>query len=280
MRFSERQGIRPLKKIVQIDSMDDALRNRLWNVLTEAYWPKSHGGYDSLRHHPEFKGLLERLWHDHLKLPQDTIPDSRLNATATIRAFYFKFSWSDVYDFVEFVVAHDSYSQRRDNTIRECNRVLEQEVSAYRFVDGRLAPVTTKEEVSAIEDAIRETATVFPQATKHLRQSVDLLAQKPTPDHRNSIKESISGVESVCVAITGDPKATLGQALKAIDPKAELHGALKGAFEKLYGYTSDADGIRHALLEEARLEQEDAIFMLVACSAFISYVIAKRGRKT
>jgi len=31
-------------------------------------------------------------------------------------------------------------------------------------------------------------------------------------------------------------------------------------------------------MEEATLEQEDAIFMLVACSAFVSYLIAKQSR--
>ncbi|HUW95471.1 MAG TPA: hypothetical protein VMW58_06760 [Anaerolineae bacterium] len=80
--------------------------------------------------------------------------------------------------------------------------------------------------------------------------------------------------------ISGDEKATLGQALKQIEKQAELHGALKGAFEKLYGYTSDADGIRHAfgLLEEPNLRSEDAKFMLVACSAFVNYLLAKASR--
>jgi hypothetical protein len=66
--------------------------------------------------------------------------------------------------------------------------------------------------------------------------------------------------------------------LKAIDSRAPLHAALRSAFEKLYGYTNNADGIRHALMEEANLEQEDAIFMLVACSSFVSYLIAKQSR--
>jgi len=47
------------------------------------------------------------------------------------------------------------------------------------------------------------------------------------------------------------------------------------AFDKLYGYTSDADGIRHALLEEVTLDFDDAKFMLVACSAFVNYIRAK-----
>jgi hypothetical protein len=47
------------------------------------------------------------------------------------------------------------------------------------------------------------------------------------------------------------------------------------AFSSLYGYRNDADGIRHALLEESNLEKEDATFMLVVCSAFIGYLYEK-----
>jgi hypothetical protein len=130
----------------------------------------------------------------------------------------------------------------------------------------------------SIERAIAQTTDLYSNTTEHLQQAVTLLAQKPTPDYRNCIKESISAVEALCAVVTGNSKVTLGQALKVIDTEAPLHGALRSAFEKLYGYTSDADGIRHALMEETKLEQEDAIFMLVACSAFVSYVIAKRAR--
>lgn len=52
-----------------------------------------------------------------------------------------------------------------------------------------------------------------------------------------------------------------------------MHPALNGAFQKLYGYTSDAGGIiRHALLEEDSLDFKDAKFMLVSCSAFVTYL--------
>jgi hypothetical protein len=49
--------------------------------------------------------------------------------------------------------------------------------------------------------------------------------------------------------------------------------SLKRAFDKLYGYTSDADGIRHALLEEDSVTFEQAKFMLVVCSAFTNCAI-------
>jgi len=46
----------------------------------------------------------------------------------------------------------------------------------------------------------------------------------------------------------------------------------------MYGYTSDEDGIRHAMLEEPDVGFEDAKFMLVACSAFINYLKVKADK--
>jgi hypothetical protein len=53
-----------------------------------------------------------------------------------------------------------------------------------------------------------------------------------------------------------------------------LVSALKGSFDKLYGYTSDADGVRHGLLEKDSVTFEQAKVMLVVCSAFTNYVIS------
>jgi hypothetical protein len=54
-----------------------------------------------------------------------------------------------------------------------------------------------------------------------------------------------------------------------------MHGALKSAFNKLYGYTSDEDGIRHAILEESNVGFDEAKYMIVVCSAFVNYLTAK-----
>ena len=54
----------------------------------------------------------------------------------------------------------------------------------------------------------------------------------------------------MCQVITGDSKATLGKALKQLN----VHKALESGFSAIYGYTSDADGIRHALSEESSIE--------------------------
>jgi hypothetical protein len=63
--------------------------------------------------------------------------------------------------------------------------------------------------------------------------------------------------------------------LKIIEDKHGLHTVLKDSLSQLYGYTSDADGIRHAMLEESNSTYIDAKFMLVACTNFINYLIEK-----
>ena len=43
----------------------------------------------------------------------------------------------------------------------------------------------------------------------------------------------------------------------------------------MYGYTSDADGIRHAMTEASDLTYSDAKYMLVTCTAFVNYVVGR-----
>jgi hypothetical protein len=95
------------------------------------------------------------------------------------------------------------------------------------------------------------------------------------PDYRNSIKESISAVESLVKVTAGSDKGTLGQLTKKLEVDIQLHPALTAAFSSLYGYASDEGGIRHALMDSDSIAFEDAKFFLVVCSAFVNFVEAK-----
>jgi hypothetical protein len=70
---------------------------------------------------------------------------------------------------------------------------------------------------------------------------------------------------------------TLGPALAALEKQGHLHGGLKAAFASLYGYSSDEEGVRHALVfkEAAQVDEADALFMLGACASFVSYLLAR-----
>ena len=279
--FSQRKGIKPIKNIVQIDNIDTGLRNRLWNALTVYYWDKAESdgvmGNYSLSLNQSLETLFKRLWCDYFKKPLDTLSNDWNSTYQSTRNYFFNCEWFGVYDFIEFVGNNYLDISVNKEFINYCNRVLEQELSAYRFVDGKITQITSEEEISEIEDALGTTKTLKP-VSHHLRRALDLFADRKSPDYRNSIKESISAVEAICNLITKDTKATLGQALKEIEKKVELHPALKKAFDSLYGYTSDAEGIRHALLYEPTLDFEDAKFMLVSCSGFINYLKTKSSK--
>ena len=81
-------------------------------------------------------------------------------------------------------------------------------------------------------------------------------------------------MESLSKIIVKNDKTTLGQALKEIEKTHKIPGSLKTAFSALYGYTSDEGGIRHSLLETGvTIDIEESRFMLVAGSAFVTYLL-------
>lgn len=273
MSFSERYGYRPVRDVVQRESMDDHLRTGLWNALESVLWSRAKGKW--LSSMTETRFLIQQLWDRYFKQPLDTVPEHWSEVHPQLKGYFFSCQWNEVYDFLEFVVAFQLNQGTAASLIRRLNGVLEREVAAYRFVGHRVTEITSPEEVGAIEQALAQTSAV-PGVGTHLRVALDLLADRETPDYRNSIKESISAVEAIANRAAGSTGRTLADALKSIP--LDLHPALDGAFKKLYGYTSDADGIRHALMDESNLEFEDAKFMLVTCSAFVNYLIAKAGR--
>ena len=67
----------------------------------------------------------------------------------------------------------------------------------------------------------------------------------------------------------------MGAALNVIEDKVGLRGALKASLSNLYGYTSDEDGIRHAMLEKPDITFKDAKFLPVSCSALVNYITGK-----
>ena len=265
--FSERKGLKPVSEIIQIDSMTEALRNSLWNALDIQFWSKKdfvHSQYRS----PRIKRFSRLLWVKYFKKPVDSRPYGGDEILKIIRQYFFSCEWYEVYDFLEFIV-----SEHEDSTPRLAdllNVFLEQELSGYRFAAGHLIDVTSQEEIQMIEEAARDSR--FAGVSAHIDRALELYADRENPDFRNSIKESISAVESIARVVSGHDKATLGDALKAIEKSGQLHPALKEGFLSLYGYTSDEQGIRHAMLDNPNLTAADARYFLVSCSSFVNYL--------
>lgn len=275
MDFSQRMGLVPSIKVAQSDSIDSDLMNGLWNVLAINLFSKfePYSRYDSNAiQKSNLEPVIIHLYAEFLKLPTDTIPYYWSDFRNYLRKVFFELTWHRTYSLLEFFVGAINDGPAKVLT-EEFNRVLKRENSAYRFVAGKVTPITSNEEIEEVEKALAGSDN-YAAVRTHLQTSLVLLTDKTNPDYRNSIKESISAVESLVKKLVGDDKATLGQALKILETKHNLHASLKSAFMTLYGYTSDAGGIRHALLANtATPTNSDARFMLICCSAFINFTI-------
>ncbi len=281
--FSQRKGLKPVKSVLQVDTMDNELRNGLWSTVTLIFLDPIRGR-EYLSDHPAIRDLLNAIWISYFKYPADTLDNWGPKVYSQVRDYFFKCKWNEAYDFVEFVAKsyhneHDSQDGRKKEFIESCNLIMNRELSGYRFVGEEIAQLTSDEEIAEIELALQSSDSMKP-VKDHLQNALGLFSSRKSPDYPNCVKESISAVEALCNLVTGSKNATLGNALDLIEKqgKIKIHPALKGGFEKLYGYASSAGGIRHGTIDSAEVDIDLAKFMLVTCSAFVNYLIAEASK--
>ncbi|MBR3299079.1 MAG: hypothetical protein IKI64_07740 [Clostridia bacterium] len=182
--------------------------------------------------------------------------------------------WYTIFDFIEKYLGICD-NEKAESISTSFNKILREEVSAYRILDNTVVPITNESELATI----RETKqTKYNSVNTHISKALSLYADRQRPDYENSIKESISAVEAICCIITGQsgPSATLGKAItKLKDRGVHIHPSMEKAFSALYGYTNDEHGIRHGSIDFTGANAEDARYMLITCSAFVNYLIEK-----
>ena len=281
-KFSQRIGKTPLTKTLQIESIDEDLSNSLWNVYELYILDKIPPGHDHQWGIVPEMYFSKSLWFHYFKKPLDQLPTYFSAIKILLRQYFFSCSWFQLYDFIEYTIEIISVKQLKQNfdlkdIFEQFNFIFEREFSAYRFVDGIIAPITNQTEINEINEVISLTYnfTSLSGCNTHLRDALDKLSDRENPDYRNSIKESISAVEAIAKVISNNSKDSLSASLNKIKENIRIHSALEKGFKHIYGYSSDSSGIRHALMDDSNCEFEDAKFMLVACSAFINYLISK-----
>ena len=285
--FSDVQGIAPCNTMIQTTEFDNDTRMTLSNrisALLEYYFegPGAYdqfGGYKGGNYQESFcKAILNEVFHQR-----------------NDKQHGYDYNWRRIYEEIHKIIIIAVYNEVLDIVGYCCkwvtnqfdigdavyefiNGVFQREYVGYRFLNGQIVPITDENELSSIEDACKNP---IDGCRKQIQKAVAFLADRQNPDYKNCIKESISAVESICQVIVGDEKATLGDALKKLeDAGVQIHPAMKQAFQKLYGYTSDQGGIRHAEgMFESNVTFEEAKFMLVSCSTFINYLIAEYGKR-
>jgi hypothetical protein len=280
--FAERIGKREPRTIIQVEHLDRETRTALWNAMLivkdvfDAVNADTHGMDTSE------KDVLTYLWTRHFHGARDEM-GGVASVWKRIKQNIEKAEWFDVLDLIEVIVKRlgdlDTVHLRdlAPSLIEYLNDIFERYLVGYRFIGNEITPIASRVDVTAIEEALKESQD-FAGAQHHLDQAISLLSDRQEPDYANSIKESISAVEAV--VRTFSMGKTLGDGLNKLETAGlTIHPALKGAWQKMYGWTSDEAGVRHGGSDAADMDQSLAKYMLVACSAFVSYLIEEANKK-
>ena len=115
--------------------------------------------------------------------------------------------WYKKLDCVEFAIEFmrmNFIDNRRiaavDKFVREINSHFERLNYGYRVLQGRIVDVVSDIEIQSLNKALEQNDGV----SFHLQEALNLYSLKPVPQSRNSIKESITAVETLFRNITGE----------------------------------------------------------------------------
>jgi hypothetical protein len=270
LSFEQAEGVAPMPSQLARGAISQEFRAVLWFVLAgELERHRVHSGSDGPLHDPWLTILQEAHAYRHHRL--DDFPYSYRSVVEDVKKIIEHGAWSEVLGWLEWVLKHPSCPENLPAIV---NAHMTHCHLAYRVFDGSvICPIGTEAERDTIERAFSDLAMAeFHGARAHLRKAAEELSAGRYAD---SVRESIHAVEATARVL--EPSAALSSALARLEQTAKIHTALKIGFGKLYGYTSDEEGIRHPLLDDgtANVDETDALFMIGACAAFVSYLINK-----
>lgn len=289
--FSERFGFVKSRQILQLEEANEELRIGIYNMLRKLL--------DDLHDGAIVDSVCKELWTVQWHLVLDTFPYYPSEFYKKLHHRIMDGEWFVSYDLIEFffeeikkAIAFESasfgfgyeydYEASRSAFEEEftetVNSVLKREGSGYRFLNGLVVPITNESEIASIEQSLCDGKGVS-GASDHIQRSLTLISKKPNPDYLNSVKESILAVESAAKKYAPGKNNTLADAVDSLGKSKGLHKSLVDAWKKMFGYTSDANGIRHAGSDEpVKLDFAFAKYMLVTCSAFVNYLTEEFGQ--
>lgn len=277
--FSTRYGyVKPVVELTE-EELPESLLAGLWDALRMSFF-RDIAKYSVLGRQEAFSEsfgfITTSIWFHLFRKSTDEISSNAVSALEQIKRYFISCEFFRMYEFLEFMAQLDCaehYHVRGGEEFAQfCNQILEREKSAFRFAGTTLVKVSSSEELEEIDKSLSQNDSN--SVRLHIKRAAELYSQRPSPDYRNSVKESISAVEAAVRFVLGKKTYGINKPLRTIADNFGLHPALRDGFEKLYAFTSDEAGIRHALLDEETITQSDAKYMLVSCSAFSNYLIS------
>ena len=280
LTFSQRYGYEPLPEPMRLEKISEDVRREIWNAIREQllgyrqYYPGATVRY---RLNSAGRSFSERVLGKLKRVPEDEINTTYGNVRDTLRETALHGDFNRVLDLVEVLVNDRGTTGKMKERLGELFNQsgayrLDVETRPYRFF-----PQASREQGESAKRSIEILRkSGMEGAVAHLRGAAEHINIQQYAD---SIADSIRAVESVARVI--DPRAskTLTPALKSLERDGLIrHSALREGFSKLYGYTNDEEGIRHALLARDGPDAglDEAMFMFGACASFAAYLASKR----
>jgi hypothetical protein len=270
LTFEQAEGAQPLPRQLHLKEVSPELRAMLWDlVFGEVSDAKRHDGSQYIVSGPWYDLLKEHHVYRLHKMA-DEFTNTYQVIISELKAIFSSDNYLQIFGFLQFVL-RNPYCPPHFSEDIEVRLILAG--AAYCVYEATIFPIGSDQELSTIKQAFADVAaSEFHGARAHLRKAAEELT---AGQYADSVRESIHAVESVAKIL--EPTADLSKALAKLERSGSIHGGMKAAFLSLYGYTSNEQGIRHALLEAGApaVDETDALFMIGACAAFVSYMINK-----
>lgn len=265
----------PLPRPLALGEFPQEARNRVWDVFYRT--TESHrASWGPVVVDPWERVLLD-LHVEFFDQPTDEFSSHFSDILVRYKPFVLSNTkYNKVFDLVQSIMRHPECP----SYFTEGIKAVFQQCSLAYFVDTNGPPTifeaATPEEGEAIRMARANLRTAgLPAASGHLQRAAELMNDRKW---RESAHESISAVESVGLSL-GAGGNMLSDVLKSLrkDPPWRIHPAILSALDKLYGYASDEQGVRHAAVDDQEhVGREEAQFMMGVCAASCSYLLGKQ----
>ncbi|HEK1364478.1 hypothetical protein KZ854_13520 [Pseudomonas aeruginosa] len=297
MRFSHRYGYDPLRKpgeVIVEDAPEWLRRDFIVSILD----PLTFIDLDSRQKNTEERPLGIKTLNQRLCIATRTEMDDQdwdsWTCQASLELTLLRATWWQFYDCVEIIGTQlhqtekkyesdpfpDVWDEFRFPAYRsKVNALFEQQMVGWRLNDqSQLEMALPKDLADRIEATSKSLTDEFQSARAHYRKAKRYILGT-TKDPENSIKESISALESVCRVIHPDTP-TLGKALSKMKSEGLYPPMMISVFEKFYAYCNDEPSVRHGSDKPSRVQLLDAELALHLGAAFIRYTLEVRRSKT
>ena len=280
LSFSQRYGHAPLPKVMELGELSSELRLALSNKFYEVLNGEKIGSslLDTLQ------ACVVRILGRFSQIPGSRVSKRLYKHVEYFESIFMQDTFNRVLDLCEIIINeldrptekkyHFSESVKELFNIHQAAYWLDTSQRPYQFMPcaNPEQGIATQEAIKTLRDGGMDGAVI------HLREAAEHIN---IGQYADSVKDSILAVESVARKIDPQASSTLTPALRSLEKAGILtHPALKSGFEKLYGYASDKEGIRHAIVfkKDADVGQDEALYMFGSCASFAAYLVHKNRK--